>query len=192
MSSGTTYDLGVIPRTSEAVFVKVNNVILSQTQYTINWTANTVTLNSATPGAELNIIAMAQGTQKVLDFGQGESIAGQSDYLTTVDWEKGVSVFVSVNGVATDVEVFNSEDSGAPIAKVGIRFKTPRTIGGEKIHYTVFSDNTKINYSQVSKDTFTADGSSVQFTLSQTPFYAQPNEHNIICLLYTSPSPRDS
>ena len=180
MSSGTTYDLGVIPRTSEAVFVKVNNVILSQTQYTINWTANTVTLNSATPGAELNIIAMAQGTQKVLDFGQGESIAGQSDYLTTVDWEKGVSVFVSVNGVATDVEVFNSEDSGAPIAKVGIRFKTPRTIGGEKIHYTVFSDNTKINYSQVSKDTFTADGSSVQFTLSQTPFYAQPNEHNII------------
>lgn len=180
MTNYTTYGLGVIPRTSAAVIVKVNNVILNNTEYTIDWNNNTIILNTATPGAELNIIAMAQGTQKVLDFGQGESVAGQSDYLTTVDWEKGVSVFVSVNGVATDVEIFNSEDSGAPIAKVGIRFKTPRTIGGEKIHYTVFSDSTKINYSQVSKDTFTADGSSTQFTLSQTPFYAQPNEHNII------------
>ena len=64
------------------------------------------------------------------------------------------SVFVSVNGVVTDVEIFNSEDSGAPIAKVGIRFKTPRELSGETIHYTVFSDSTKINYSQVSKDTF--------------------------------------
>ena len=180
MDSSTTYSLGVIPRTSEAVIVKVNDSILNSSLYTIDWSNNQVTLNSATPGAELNIIAMAQGSQKVLDFGTGSSVAGQSDYLTTVDWQTGVSVFVSVNGVATDVEIFNSEDSGAPIAKVGIRFKTPRELSGETIHYTVFSDSTKINYSQVSKDTFVSDGTTRVYTLSQTPFYALPNEHNII------------
>ena len=180
MGSDTTYPLGVIPRTSEAVIVKVNNIILSPTLYTIDWVNNQVTLDSATPGVELNIIAMAQGTQKVLDFGTGYSVIGQSDYLTTVDWQTGVSVFVSVDGVATEVEIFNSEDSGAPIAKVGIRFKTPRSITGETIHYTVFSDNTKVNYSQVSKDTFISDGTTRLYTLASTPFYALPNEHNII------------
>ena len=180
MGNTLTYSLDVIPRTSAAVIVKVNNIILNPTQYTINWASNSVTLNASSEGDELNIIAMAQGTQKVLDFGQGVSVAGQADYLTTVDWQKDVSVFVSVNGVATDVQIFNSEDSGAPIAKVGIRFTTPRVSSGEVIHYTVFSDKTKVNYSQVSKDTFTATGSSSQFTLSSTPFYSLPNEHNII------------
>ena len=70
MDSTTTYSLGVIPRTSAAVIVKVNNIILDDTEYTINWITNQVTLNSATPGAELNIIAMAQGVQNVLDFGE--------------------------------------------------------------------------------------------------------------------------
>jgi len=180
MDSSTTYSLGVIPRTSPAVFVKVNNVILADSLYTIDWSNNTVTLNAATPGAELNIIAMAQGTQKVLDFGTGQSVAGQSSYLTTVDWQAGVSVFVSVNGVKTDVEIFNSDDSGAPIAKVGIRFNEPIAVSGKTIHYTVFSDSTTVNYSQVSKDTFTADGTTRLYTLSSTPFYALPNEHNII------------
>ena len=180
MGSDTSYSLGVIPRTSPAVLVKVNNVILADSLYTIDWANNQVTLASATPGAELNIIAMAQGTQKVLDFGSGQTVAGQSDYLTTVDWQDGVSVFVSVNGVKTDVEIFNSDDSGTPIAKVGIRFREELNISGKIIHYTVFSDSTKVNYSQVSKDTFTADGTTRLYTLSSTPFYALPNEHNII------------
>tara|TARA_E500000331_G_scaffold227173_1_gene217457 strand:- start:10732 stop:26223 length:15492 start_codon:yes stop_codon:yes gene_type:complete len=180
MDSNTTYGLGVIPKTAPAIIVKVNNIILGDTEYTIDWNNNNVTIHTATPGAELNIIAMAQGVQKLLDFGQGVSVAGQSDYLTTVDWQKDTSVFVSVNGVATDVEIFNSEDSGAPIAKVGIRFKTPRAISGEKIHYSVFSDATKVNYSQVSKDSFTADGTTRAFDLATAPFYAKPNQHNII------------
>ena len=187
MDSTTTYSLGVIPRTSAAVIVKVNNIILDDTEYTINWITNQVTLNSATPGAELNIIAMAQGVQNVLDFGEGVSYAGQAEYLTTVDWQENVSVFVSVNGVPYDVQIFNSADSGAadsygtPFAgKVGIRFSTPRTVSGEKIHYTVFSEKNRINYSQVSSDTFSGDGTTRAFTLSQTPFYAKPNQHNII------------
>ena len=180
MTAQTSYGLGVIPRTSPAVLVKVNNVILADSLYTIDWVNNQVTLDSATPGAELNITTMAQGVQKLLDFGQGVSTAGQTDYLTTVDWQDGVSVFVSVDGVPTDVVIFNSEDIGTPVAKVGIRFSTPSTVTGQKIHYSVFSDSTKVNYSQVSKDKFTADGSTAAYTLSTTPFYSAPNEHNII------------
>ena len=43
-----TYNLGVKPNSKDAVIVKVANIILPQTDYTINWSANTVTLNSAT------------------------------------------------------------------------------------------------------------------------------------------------
>ena len=70
MDSTLTYDLGVTPNSKDAVIVKVANVILPQTDYTINWAANTVTLNTATVGAELSIVTVAQGTQNILDFGQ--------------------------------------------------------------------------------------------------------------------------
>ena len=44
----------------------------------------------------------------------------------------------------------------------------------------MFSDATKVNYSQVSKDSFTADGTTRAFDLATAPFYAKPNQHNII------------
>ena len=181
MGSDTTYSLGAIPRTAEAVLVKVGNVILADSLYTIDWQNNNVVLNSATAGAELNIIAMSQGTQKVLDFGVGDTTSGQADYITTVDWEEGTSCFVSIDGISYNVSVFNSADDSVPgPAKVGIRLNTPPTVSGQKIHYTVFSDSLKINYSQVSKDTFTTDGTTRSYQLATTPFYALPNEHNII------------
>ena len=183
MGSDTSYSLGVIPRTSPAVLVKVGNVILADSLYTIDWQHNSVvTLDSATPGAELNIIAMAQGTQKVLDFGaRPDYLPDRQITITTVDWQEGTSCFVSIDGISYNVSVFNSADDSVPgPAKVGIRLNTPPTVSGQKIHYTVFSDSLKINYSQVSKDTFTTDGTTRSYQLATTPFYALPNEHNII------------
>ena len=175
MDSTLVYDLGVTPNSSDAVIVKVANVILPQTDYTINWAANTVTLNAATVGAELSIVAVAQGTQNILDFGKvvGDNVT--VEFETTVDWEEDVSVYASINGVQQPVVAFKSETT----PKTTIRFEEVAATGAV-INYTVFSSATQVNYSQITKDTFTGNAATTIFTLANAPLYATPTEHNVI------------
>ena len=175
MDSTLTYDLGVIPNSSDAVIVKVANVILPQTDYTINWAANTVTLDTAVAGAELNIVTVAQGTQNILDFGQLVGDGSTTEFETTVDWEDNVSVYASINGVQQSVVAVQSSST----SKTVIRFEEV-VINGDVINYTVFSSDEQINYSQIAKDTFTGNGTNNVFTLSSAPLYAIPTEHNVL------------
>ena len=175
MDSTLTYNLGVTPNSSNAVIVKVANVILPQTDYTINWAANTVTLNAATIGSELSIVVVAQGTQNMLDFGQIIADDSTTEFETTVDWETGVTVYASINGVQQPVVAFKS----ATTAKTVIRFDEA-PITGAVINYTVFSANEQVNYSQTTKDTFSGNGADTVFVLANAPLYAIPSEHNII------------
>ena len=175
MDSTVTYDLGVTPNSKDAIIVKVNNTILPQTDYTINWAANTVTLNTAVVGAELNIVTVSQGTQNILDFGQLVGDGSTTEFETTVNWETNASVYASINGVQKPVASFKSETT----PKTVIRFEEV-VADGEIINYTVFSADEQINYSQITKDAFTGDGSTKEFTLSAAPLYALPTEHNVI------------
>jgi len=175
MDSTLVYDLGVTPNSSDAVIVKVANVILPQTDYTINWAANTVTLNTATIDAELSIITVAQGTQNILDFGKLVGDDSTTEFETTVDWETGSSVYASINGVQQTVVSFKS-DTGP---KTVIRFEEVVATGAV-INYTVFAADAQVNYSQITKDTFVANGTDTVFTLATAPLYAVPSEHNII------------
>jgi hypothetical protein len=172
-SSVITYGLGVIPGNQNSVIVKLDNVILSENEYTINWTDRTVEILNPINGAELNIVTLGLGTQNIMDYGFFNSVLGQTDYVTTVEWTDGASVYVTVNGVAQTVIVFDSNGRAA------FRFETP-TNADDVIYWVVFDSSTEINYSQVSKDVFVADGTATQIELLTAPFYAQPNEHNII------------
>ena len=175
MDSTLTYDLGVKPNSSDAVIVKVNNIILPQTDYTIDWSANTVTLDTAVVGAELNIVTVAQGIQNILDYGQLDGDDSTTEFETTVDWKENTSVYASINGVQQTIEVFKSETS----SKTVIRFEEV-VAAGDVINYTVFSADEQINYSQITKDVFNGDGSTKEFTLANAPLYAIPSEHNIL------------
>ena len=175
MDTTLTYNLGVKPNSKDAVIVKVSNIILPQTDYTINWAANSVTLNTATVGAELNIVTVAQGTQNILDFGQLVGDDSTTEFETTVDWETTVSVYASINGVQQTVAAFKSETS----PKTVIRFDEV-VAADDVINYTIFAADTEINYSQITKDTFTGDNATTEFTLATAPLYATPTEHNVI------------
>ena len=175
MDSTLTYDLGVTPNSKDAVIVKVANVILPQTNYTINWINKTITLDSATIGAELNIVTVAQGTQNILDFGQLFGDDSTTDFETTVDWEVGTNVYASINGVQQPVVAFKSETT----PKTVIRFAEV-VVTGAVVNYTVFAADTQVNYSQITKDTFAGNGTDTVFTLANAPLYAIPSEHNII------------
>jgi hypothetical protein len=175
MDSTLTYNLGVTPNSSNAVIVKVANVILPQTDYTINWAANTVTLNTATVGAELSIVAVAQGTQNILDFGKLTGDGSTVQFETTVDWESGATVYASINGIQKTVVAFKSETT----PKTAIRFDEVVALDAV-VNYTVFAADAQINYSQITKDTFTGDAATTAFTLANAPLYAAPTEHNVI------------
>tara|TARA_B110000503_G_scaffold143116_1_gene242654 strand:- start:5811 stop:21632 length:15822 start_codon:yes stop_codon:yes gene_type:complete len=175
----STYNLGVVPSTGSAIFVKVDNILLNDTEYSIDWANNTVAITTPVDGAELNIMSQAIGTANITDYGRLVAIEGQTEYQTLVRWIEGSSIFLTVNGITTSVVIFENN------SKTSIRFETPLG-AGDIINYTLFDNTSQVNYSQVTKDTFTTNGILDNFVLQNAPFYSIPNEHNIIVKLGNS------
>ena len=178
-SNRTVYDLGTVIGNKDSVLVKQNDIILKDTQYTIDWENNTIEILNPQDGVEFNIISMSLGTQNIIDYGFITSTAAV-EYKTTVEWTEDASIYVTVDGVRQDVIVFNSSDNeNDDDNRVAFRFDAPLELG-QTVYWVCFNTNTEINYSQVTKDTFIADGCTTTFDLLQAPFYVQPNEHNIL------------
>ena len=175
-ASISTYDLGVIPSTRNAVFVKVDNQLLADTEYSIDWANNTITINNPINGVEFNITAQAIGTANITEYGRFVSVAGQTEYLTNAIWSSNNSAFVTVNGIVKEVTL--TESNGKTI----IRFNNPQ-FADTVINYTLFDGTSQVNYSQVAKDTFTTNGITNSFALQNAPFYSTPTEHNVIVKL---------
>ena len=178
----TKFSLGTTPSTKDAVLVKVDDILVEDTTYNINWNTNELTFNVA-PAAnqELNIISQSIGTQSLLDYGKYTTDGSTTEVITTVDWINGASVSASVDGEVLDTVVFNSNEEGydLPNAKVGIRF--PETLlEGRVVHYAVFSDDTVVNYSRIITNNFTGNGIQAAFVLEDVPFTAIPLEHKIM------------
>ena len=170
----TEYDLGAIAGNNDSIFVKVNDIILSSNEYTIDWSSNTITIPALTDGDELNILTKTVTSEDILDFGQTNTILGQSEYDTTIDFIEGCSIYVTINGDPKDVILFENEDTG----KVAFRFDI-ETDSDDILNYVIFSNDAQVNYSQVTKSTFTSTGSNT-FELAQAPFYSIPSEHNVM------------
>ena len=178
-STKTVYDLGIIPSNNQSIIVKKNNIILSQDEYSIDLDNNTIEINNPEDNVEFNIITQGLGTDNIVDFGFITSTKS-SEYKTTVKWIDTASVYVTVDGTRKDVVVFDSSELDNDTDNVvAFRFDTPLE-AGQKIYWTVFSTNSQINYSQISKDSFIANGSDTEFSLSQTPFYSVPTEQNLL------------
>ena len=178
----TEYSLGNIPSTADAVFVKINDILLDDSEYTIDWTTETLTLNSApADNQELNIISQALGTNNLLDYGKHITDGSTTDIITTVDWVDNASVSATVDGEVLSSIVFNSNEEGydLPNAKVGIRFEET-LLPGRVVNYAVFSNNDVQQFSRVLVSNFTGDGTRTSFTLDDVPFAQVPLEHKIL------------
>jgi len=176
MDSTLVYDLGVLPNSNNAIFVKLNNQLLPSTDYTVNWTDKTIAFASATVGAELNIVAVAQGIQSILDFGTLITDGTSEEYTLPIKYVEGMQVSVTVDGIPKTVDVLETETIGLFAA---IRFDEVQD-ANKTIHFTAFGNSDTVNYSQITKDTFAGDGTLTNFELLQSPFYSIPSEHNLI------------
>ena len=171
--SQLTYNLGAVPGSNPSVIVKVSNVILADSEYTIDWGANTVTISNPSDNTELNITTVERTGQNILDFGTLVADGSSATYETTVEYVNNMSIHVTLDGSKTDVTILNVNNRAA------IRFDvTPAE--DIVIHYTAFTNNVQVNYSQITKDSFTASGVTNTFVLSEAPFYSLPTAYNIL------------
>ena len=169
-----TFDLGVIPNSASAVFVRVNRIEISSSEYQIDHKNNTLTLSTVPVlGSELHILTMGFAGDKILDVKEIQGDDEKSLFETSVAWQSGLTFFLNINGtLSQDVELIEVDGRAA------FRFGSTPSVN-DKIVYGIFYTS-ETTFSQVKRDNFIGDGSTSAFELSQTPFNALPISHKII------------
>jgi len=179
ITNGTTstFNLGTIPNSNNAVLVKLDNQIIKDTNYTIDWDNNTITLDSV-PAAtqEFNIITLSDSAQNILDSGTIITDGSSFDFVIPVEYLDNMSIIASIEGEEVEnIILIPEEYSGETVVRLDTVYDK-----NTNIRYTVFYDDTLINYSQVSRNDFDGDGSTVSFEMSSLPLYKKPTPYNII------------
>lgn len=172
-----TFNLGITPASFDSVIVKLNNDILSDSEYTIDYNGQTVTLNSLpASGNKLTILTVGLAGQNILDIDTITSDGSTRIFETNIEWQENLDSIVTLDGrIPRELETIIVNSNG----KVGIEFAPTPPEAGTLIDYGIFVqdiDEPVQNYSRVVKDTFTGDSSTVEFALSQTPSVQEPVE----------------
>jgi hypothetical protein len=178
INNNRVYDLGVIPNSTNAVFVKVDGFLLTDQDYIIDWNNNTITLNNSINGIDLNIVAFAQSVSSVIDFGKFQIDGSTVVYDTGIKFDENYNLIAIENGVRIPVMTSLDESSGNLL----IEFSEIRP-NNSSIDYIVFEGDAVVNYSQITKDKFVSDGITNEFTLLSSPFFAEPTAYNIVVKL---------
>ena len=162
-----TFNLGVVPGSSDSIIVKIDNQIVSDTEYTVNWINNTLTLDSIpASNKEMNIVSVANGQKDVLESGKFIADGSTIDFVTPVTYSDEFSVYTTINGIKTDALVVESETALHGVdGKIVLRFEVEPNVD-DVINYVVFYTNEIINYSQIQKDDFSYTDGFIILTLS--------------------------
>ena len=188
-TAGTgVFDFGVYPQSKEGIFVKKNNVILGPSAYTVNFRTKKITIPSLSLNDRINIITMSGNGEKILDMDQFTGDGSTLQYVTQVNWQTGLTSFVTVDGQIVDYVIETTDSTYDTTNKVAITFGAPPAVGAV-IDYMIYASESKV-FSEIKKDTFTADGSTQVYTMSVTPFSSLPSTHNVIVETFTNANDR--
>ena len=175
-TDGTTavFKLGGHPNSADAVFVRLDNVKVAPSLYTVDYATNTITFATApTTRQLLNTIVMGEAGQKILDINTFNGDGSTIEFVTKVEWQSGMTHFVNINGVLQTVTIFSAGDAyGVDKGYTGIRFSTAPALNAV-IDFGLFYA-TGTNFSQVASQSFVADGSTTQYTLATAPIGSNP------------------
>lgn len=173
------YDIGSSPVKLENLFVKIDNRIIDN--YVVDYNQNTVILNDMpAQGERVNILNLGNAGLSIIDIMNFTGDGKTREFLLNVTYSQDVESFVTVNGEEYTVELFEAADSTDTAGNIVARFDEAPSIGAFiNVLLTEQSDEFR-NYSQVSIDKFTADGSTTQFALANNIFASQPALANVI------------
>ena len=172
-----TFNLGVIPNSSKAIIVKIANIIIPETDYTIDWDNNTITINSVpAQGQEFNIVTLSDSGQNILDTSSFVTDGSSFDFTVPIQYIEGMTVLATIDGETLEnIILIEDETTGYTTIRLDTVYEINKTV-----RYTLFYDDELINYSQVAKDVFAGDGSTVTYTLTETPLYKTPTPYNVL------------
>jgi hypothetical protein len=175
-----THNLSNTIGSTNSVLVKYDGQILNNTQYTLDWATQTVTIPNLLVGKSLSIIEQRQGSSSLLK-NTGEIIVSQplSQFILEEEWNEDISVHVTVNGAQIKNTFYSNLTLTEDDNRIVVEFEETLQ-PNDVINYSVFLGNAQVNYSQVVIDQFIGNGSTVDFVLQESPFYALPTEHNVV------------
>lgn len=176
----TTYAMGIAPVSESALFVKLDNVKVNPADFTVDYANKTLTFTVAPPAEKtLSIVAMSANGSQILDIDSTLADGSTEEFITNATWVDGCTIYVTVNGVEfTDVVAFETDNTYPIPGLVGLNFDTaPQS--GDLINYSIFA-STSSNYSKITIDTLTGDGSTTTFALSQAPYNSAPSTFNVL------------
>ena len=159
---------------TESVLVNLNNTLLSTDDYAVNFEQRTITLSVIpTAGSNLNIINLGKNGSNILELTTVILDTDSDEVITGIKNNIVESSYVAINGIRSDAVIEETTDNFAVI-------KLPQVLpSGTIVTYGLFYSEVK-SFSEVTKDNFVGDGSTIQFELSQTPFTSQPLRHNVL------------
>ena len=171
------YDFLGLPQSKDAVFVKVNNIIIYN--YTVDYKNKQITFATAPAlNDEVNIVTMSGNGNLILDMDVFEGDGSTIQFVTRVDWKENLNSIVTVNGERVNYVLETTDSSYDTANKVVISFGAPPA-EGSVINYAVYASNAQ-TFSEIKTDVLEADGSTATYNLSITPFSSLPSSHNLI------------
>ena len=176
----TTYAFVDFPQSNNAVFVSVDNVLFNSNLYSIDYQNKNLVFSSAPAnGSKINFITMGNNGEAILDVDIFHGDGSTTEFITRGQFKANtISTLVKVNGVNATHTIFETDSTYSKPNKVGIRFATAPSQDAV-INICVYESASQ-SFSEVTQNTFTADGSTTAFTLSPTPFTQQPFTNNVI------------
>jgi hypothetical protein len=183
------FALPSVPISSEGVIVKINEVIIPATEYSINYTNNTLEFNN-TPADRDLVAVIATGVNGVglINFESFVYDGVTIEQITSIQWREDFTSLITANGrvlkINEDYFVEESIDEDDISNRIKIVFNQSSIAEGELIQYAIYDDVLQ-TYSQVLVDnTFEADGGKVYHTFDEInypiPFNKQPLSHSIL------------
>ena len=168
--------------------------IIKHSQNTIQLAANA---SDAALGTDINLTGVGAGTAHTLNVafdGVNTNFRATFDSGTKAGITRAAQLQISINGV-----IQQPQDTATPTTGFGIDVDSIIAFSTAPVSTDVFwgslvaKNFPTFDISNNDTDTFTGDNSTVSFTLSKDPKDARNILVTLdgVCLLYTSPSPRD-
>jgi len=184
----TEFPLPGMPQSNEGIIVKINNVILGNDSYSIDF-ENELLLyndNNTNTGASLAITTIGTNGADLIDTNTFVSDGSTITFVTSATWTDELSALVLVNGeVAREgYTLLQSDATDGFVDRLKIVFAQGLLAEGDFVQYSVYGTNVK-TYSEVIIDrTFIPDGitKTYQFDgeIIPVPFSKEPISHNIL------------
>jgi len=176
----SAYNIEQLPGTSSSVLVKVNNLVITQdVDYTVNFKTQQVELvTQYVPGDELVITSLSQNGLNILDLDYFIADGNTTEFISVARWNDEVTVFVTLDGEATDVAVFKTDNTYELVGNIGIKFNTAPAVD-VVINYTILGSAVD-SISKVQKQTIVHTGQRNDYTLTRSPAFDKPYADNVL------------